>query len=89
MPNTTKRLSERDANQTLQGSFNDVDFSLTTNGFLIGKVGRKIDVAVSTTTTTEDTVTYTFSENGNVLYAYKLIYTDNGKNQLLSAERIA
>lgn len=89
MSNTTKGMSERDANQTLQLAFNDVDASLTTGGFLTGKVGRKVVQAISTTTVTDDTLTYTFSESGTTLYALKVIYTDNTYNTLISAERIS
>lgn len=89
MSNTIKRLSERDANQTLQGSFNDVDMSLTTNGFLVGKVGRKVSAIISTTSVANDTITYTFSEDGTNLYAYEIIYTDGTRSVLVSAERIS
>lgn len=88
MAQTEKRMSERDANQTLQLSYNDLDASITTNGFLIGKVGRKVEVAISTTTVLDDTITYTFSETGTTLYAYKIIYTNGGRTQMISAERI-
>lgn len=89
MAKTEKQLSDRDYQQTLRLAFNDVDGTLTTTGFLIGKVGRKVEVAISTTTVLNDTATYTFSENGTVLYSYKLIFTDGGRSQLISAERIA
>jgi len=84
MANTEKLLSNRDGNQTLQGSFNEEDFSLTTTGFLQGFVGRRVDVddqgAVEV---------YTFSENGTQLFEYTITYTDGTKAQLLSAERTA
>ena len=55
---TDKPLSNRDAFQTLQGSFNEEDFSLSVSGFLTGKVGRRIEVggagAVETYTFKED-----------------------------------
>jgi hypothetical protein len=89
MVHTTKTLSERDYQQTLRLSFNDVDASLTTNGFLIGKVGRKVEVAITTTTVLDDTAIYTFSENGVVLYQYTIIYTNGGRTQMISAERTA
>jgi hypothetical protein len=89
MSTTRKGLSERDANQTLKGSFNDVDSSLTTSGFLIGKVGRKVEAVISTTNIANDTITYSFSEDGNALYTYEIIYTDGTRTVLLSAERIA
>jgi len=86
---SAKRPSAQDANQTLQGSYNDVDLSITTNGFLVGKVGRKIAAAVSTTNIANDTETYTFSEDGITLYVYKVIYTDGTRATILTAERIS
>lgn len=85
MSTTSKNLSFRDANQALQLSFNDVDASLTTNGFLIAKVGRKVEVDVSG----GSVAIYTFKENGVTLYQYTLTYTDASRTTLVSAERTA
>jgi len=89
MSNTTKALSDRDANQTLQHTYNSVDASITTSGFLVGKVGHKVTVAISTTSVADDTITYTFLDNGTTLYEIELIYTDSTYDTLLSAERIS
>lgn len=91
MSQTQKIMSDRDFQQTLKLSFNDVDASLTTTGFLIGKVGRKVEVTISTTTVLNDTATYTFSEDygANILYSYELVFTNGGRSQLISATRIA
>lgn len=87
MSETSKTPSQKDSSQAIRGSFNDVDASLTTNGFLVGKVGHKIAFATSTTTVSNDTVTISFSDSGTALYAYKLIYTDDTQTTLISAER--
>lgn len=84
-----KDLSERDANQTLQSAYNDVDATISTNGFLVGKVGNQIVLAVSTTTASNDTYTYTFYDNGNHLYQIQIIYTDSTQSQMISATRIS
>lgn len=89
MSNTSKPLSERDANQTLMAAFNESDHSITTAGFLVGRVGHKITMAISTTSAANDTQTYTFLDNGTTLYALKLIYTDSTYATLVSAERIS
>ena len=89
MSNTTKGFSERDAGQTQQLSFNDVDASITTAGFLVGKVGRKVVLTISTTSVSNDTQTFAFSENGTALYSLKLIFTDSTYATLVSAERIS
>jgi hypothetical protein len=89
MSQTTKKLSERDANQTLQASFNDIDSSITTNGFLTGKVGRKITQTISQTTVPGDTATFSFLESGTLLYTLTIVYTDSSQSVMLSAERTA
>lgn len=89
MADTTKPFSDRDANQTLQHSYNDVNATLGVDGFIIGKVGRKIDVTISTTTILNDSQTFAFSESGTALYSIKLIFTDGARQELLSVERIS
>jgi hypothetical protein len=81
---TDKQLSNRDAFQTLQGAFNEEDFSITQAGFLVGKVGRRIEVGGAGAVET-----YTFLEDGDTLYVLTLTYTDGTKTTLLSAERTA
>lgn len=89
MSNTTKGMSERDANQTLQLSYNEVDASLAIAGFLTGKIGRKVVQTVSTTSVSNDTATFAFSESGTALYSIKIIYSDSTFATMLSAERIS
>lgn len=89
MSETNKPLSNRDFAQTLKGAFNDVDKSLTTSGFLTGRVGHKIELAISTTSVANDTETYSFSDNGNSLYSIQIVYTDGTRETMLSAERIS
>lgn len=85
MSNTKKIMSDRDFQQTLKLSFNDADASLSTNGFLIAKVGRRVEVDVSG----GSVAIYTFIENGVTLYEYTITYTDNTRTQMVSAERTA
>lgn len=90
MSNTSKRLSERDADQTLQSVYNITDASLTTSGFLSAKVGNKITQVVSTTSVSGDTSTFSFyDQQTTLLYSLKLIFTDGTQSTMLSAERIA
>lgn len=86
---TSKPFSQRDANQTLQASFNDVDSTLSVNGFLVGKIGRRIDVSITQTTVPNDTETYAFSENSVALYTIKIVYTDGTRTQILYCLRTA
>lgn len=89
MPITQKPLSHLDYEQTLQSSYNDVNATLGVDGFLTGRVGRKIELAISTTTIENDTETYSFSENGTALYTLQIIYTDGTRAQMVSVERTA
>ncbi len=86
---TKKPLSHLDYEQTLQSSYNDENATLSVDGFLTGKVGRKVELAVSMTSVADDTETYTFSENGISLYQIKIIYTDGARSLMISAERIS
>ena len=88
---TLKPASDLDSTQNIQRSYNDVNGTLTVDGFLTGLVGRRIDLAISTTTVSNDTETYTFSEQfgGLVLYVYKIVYTDGARTTMLYAERIS
>lgn len=89
MTKTSKRSTRKDGMQTLQMAYNDVDASLTTNGFLVGKVGHKVTLNIQTTTVTNDTELYSFFDNTELLYQIKLIYTDGTKSLLISAERVS
>lgn len=89
MSQTTKPTSQYDSSQTLQRAFNDIDASLTINGFLTGMVGRKITQTIGTTTVTGDTATFSFFESSTLLYTIRIIYTDNTQSTMISAERIA
>ena len=86
---TQKPLSHLDYEQTMQSSYNDVNATLSVDGFLTGKVGRKVELAISTTTIVDDTETYSFSENGTALYTLRIIYTDGTRALMISAERIS
>lgn len=89
MSTTKKSSAPIDSQQTLKYAYNKEDASITTNGFLVGKVGRKIELAISTTNVANDTETYSFIEDGITLYDIQVIYTDGTRETLLSAERIS
>ena len=89
MANTTKPLSERDSGQTLQHSYNEMNSTLGVDGFIVGKVGRKIDMSITTTNVANDTENYVFSEGGVNLYTIQIIFTDGTRETLSSVERTA
>lgn len=91
MAETSKRISELDQNQVLRGSFNREDFSLTVNGFLLGKVGRRVTLTIAQTTVPDDTEIFNFSEDSGAtaLYEYTIVYTDDTRETMVYAERTA
>lgn len=89
MNQTSKVKSQQDANQTLQYSFNDVDATLSVNGFLVGKVGHRIDQTIATTNQPNDTEIFSFSDSGTALYTLTIVYTDGSRGTLLYAARTA
>lgn len=93
---TSKLLSDRDSSQTLQGAFNDVDKTISTNGFLVGKVGHKItrnDTNGAFLTGSQVGDDFSFyddsAEGPGLLYIFRIIYVDSTKASLVSAERVA
>jgi hypothetical protein len=89
MSNTQRRLTDRDPGQTLMSSYNDVNGTLSVDGFIIGLVGRKVTVAIQTTTIPNDSELFSFNEGASLLYQIKIIYTDGTRSQMISAERVA
>ena len=89
MSDTTKKQSKKDYENIQRYSYNDVDASITTNGFLVGQVGRKITMALQTTSVPNDTEIISFLEGSTLLYTLTIIYTDGTRQVLMSAERTA
>jgi hypothetical protein len=86
---TTKQNAQVNQGNAIVATYNEADKSLATSSFITSKVGRKITQATSTTTITNDTVTYDFLEDGISLYSLKLIFTDGSQSTMLSVERIS
>lgn len=85
MAETSKKLSEKDYAQTLQGSYNEVDKTLSVNGFIVGKVGHKV-VRTDYLTTGDD---FSFYDGSTLLYTIRVNYTTSAKAILDYVERIA
>lgn len=89
MAKTSKNASSLDYEQAIQGAFNDVDYSVTTAGFLTGKIGRKIVQTIGTTSVVGDTADFSYYEGATLLYTIRVIYTDDTQTVMVSSERIA
>lgn len=89
MATLQKEMTANTQDTAIKHAYNDVDKSLTVNGFLVGKVGAKVDATIATTNVANDTIIFNFSDNGTALYEITVVYTDGTRSDLLSAERTA
>lgn len=88
MPNSSKRLSDRDANQAIRLSFVDELSTLSMSDWVSAKVGRKLTYTISTTTVANDTITIAYLEGAVSLATVKIIYTDGTRTVKISEERL-
>lgn len=90
---TTKQIGKIDAENVLRKAYNIEDASMTVNGFLIGKVGHRVTLTISTTNVANDTEAYSFYDASvsppTLLYTFTIVYTDATREQMISAERTA
>ena len=93
MSRTTKPPTKLDYEQSIRGSYNDVNSTLSVDGFIVGKVGHKVTLAISSTDLgggeIDNTEVYSFYDNAALLYEIKIIYTDSTRALMVSAERIS
>lgn len=86
---TLKPQSQQDESNAIRGAYNEVDKTISVNGFLVGRIGHKVTMTISTTSISNDTETYAFTDNGTALYSIRVIYTTGTRDVMISAERIA
>ncbi len=89
MAETNKQFSDLDQQQVLKKAYNKETATLGVDGFVAGKVGRKIIRSVITTTVANDTEVFEFQESGLSLYTIQVVYTDASLDTLISVERTA
>ena len=89
MSTLQKEMTVNSQDTALKHAYNDIDKSISVNGFLVSKVGAKVEAAITTTNVANDTVEFTFLDGANTLYVITVIYTDGTRTDLLSAERTA
>ncbi len=86
MSDTTGKVkSDLSGENVLRGAYNDVDASITTNGFLVGKVGHKV-VRNVVSSTVDD---YSFYDGTTLLYTLRITYNNAAHDEVNQAERIA
>ena len=96
MSTTTKQPTKLDYEQSIQEAYNDVNATLSVDGFLAGKVGHKVVLTIESTQIEEisgsesnNTELYSFYDGTTLLYQIRVIYTDSTRSLMFSAERTA
>lgn len=90
MSNTLqKEMTVNTQDTAIKHVYNDVDKTLSVNGFLVSKVGAKVTATVTTTNVANDTIVFNFFDGTNPLYTITVVYTDGSRSDLLSASRTA
>ena len=82
-------MTERDHQQVQKHVYNEVNASLTVDGFLVGKVGHKVVRSLETTTVPNDTEVFDFYDGAELIYTIKTVYADDTLETLISVERTA
>lgn len=97
---TSKKIGKIDGDQALRKAYNVEDSTLSVNGFIVGKIGHKVTVTITTTNVADDTEKFTFTDQSPdptlnnptgapiTLYVIDVVYTDGGRTTFLSAERV-
>jgi len=85
MSNVTRKEQNIDGDRALRGAFNAEGRTLGVDGFVVGKVGHKIEVAYPSATTE----TFSYYDEELLLCAIEVTYSDSTKENLISVERIA
>ena len=85
MANSSKPKSSLDESQILQSAMNDSIKTISTDTFITGKIGYKIE-KINTDSVTEDISYY---DSGVLLLTLRVVYTDSTKEDFLSVERTA
>lgn len=87
MSRTTKPPTKLDYEQSIRGSYNDVNSTLSVDGFVVGKIGHKI--VLETPEGEANVEEYSFFDGDVLLYKIRVTYTTELKLILSSVERIA
>jgi hypothetical protein len=85
MSQTSKQESVLNSNNAIRASYNAVDKSITTAGFLTGKVGHKIERVIVDSYTDD----YKYFDAATLLYTIRITYSDVAKSEFVSAERVS
>lgn len=85
MARTSKKETPYNTGNVLSSTYNSVDKSITTAGFLVGKVGHKIERVIVDTYVDD----YKYYDESTLLYTLRITYSDTAKTEFVSAERVS
>lgn len=85
MAQTSKPESVINQGNAIRAAYNAVDKSITTAGFLTGKVGHKIERVIVDSYVDD----YKYYDAATLLYTLRITYSDVAKSEFVSAERIS
>lgn len=83
MSNTTKPLTDYDANQVLQKAYNPTEGTLAVGGFVSGKLGHKVVRAIISPTVD----TYSYFDGSILLHVLTVTYDDSTHANVNQVER--
>lgn len=86
---SNKKASKLSNENVLRSAHVDETASLSINGYVSAKVGRRIELSLATTNVLNDTEVYTYLEDGVQIMVLEVVYTDAGRETLVSVERTA
>jgi hypothetical protein len=86
---SSKKASNLSSENIMRSAHVDETATLSINGYVSGKIGRKIALALATTNVADDTEVYTYSEDGTQIMVLTIIYSDATRSTMLSVERTA
>lgn len=89
---TSKPVPPVDANNVLREIYNQVDDSITTSAFITAQVGYKITRVNTAGGDLDGNAAgddFTYFDGATELYKLRVLYSDAGKETLVSVERVS
>jgi len=85
---TQKPFSDFDADQIIRKIYNEAGM-ICTEGWVTGKIGRKITYAIVQTNVANDTIQNSYIEDGVTLIVLNTVYTDGTRSTISHVERVS
>lgn len=83
---TTKKMTDKDANQVLTSAYNNVDATISVNGFVNAQLNNSVQRTPISATI--DNWSYYDGPTGTLLYVLQVVYDDSAHDNVNSVTRI-